>query len=335
MHKRNYFISLFLLALMLLPSSSASAQDTPPTSPWDLISQTNVLRESYGYADLTVDGILMATAQSTAEIMASYQSCTHLASMGYPNASARAMSAGYGGGATAFVTENIACGVSAFPDLYSTYWADYEHLRPVNGPQAGLYIHAGAGAAQDSTGKWYYVLQVGYTSGSYNASTAVPTLPGGITATFGPTSDQRIFDIVTATANSDGSIIHVVQPGQTLWGIADTYKVDAAIIKALNGMTVDTIYPNQKLIIRTAFTPTISPTITETPKPATRTPRPTSTPLPPTQTLIPSVTPTPTRAPLFPEITFMQGNRRVLGFGIIIICAAGLVFLVLSGKRRR
>lgn len=330
--QKNLVVLLFLLLLLtLFPGSGVFAQSTPPTTAWDLISQTNSMRASYGYPDLSTDGILMATAQATAEIMAASQTCAHLAGMGYPNVSSRAMAAGYGGGATAFVTENIACGSGSMPDLYYNYWADFEHMRPVNGPQAGLYVHVGAGAAQDATGWWYYVLHVGYTSGSYNVTTQMPTLPGG---TLMPTSDQRVIPIVTATPMSDGSVIHVVQPGQTLWGIANTYGLTPDDIKALNNMASDTIYANQKLTIRVAFTPTISPTITQTPLPPTRTPRPTNTLAPPTQTRQPSITPTPTRAPLFPEGSFLSGNRRVLGFGIIVICAVGLLFVVLSGKKK-
>lgn len=325
-------ILLLLLIVTMLPVADASAQDgTSNTTPWDLIAQTNSMRAAYGYPELTTDNILMSTAQATAEIMASLQECSHLVYMGYPSASERAMASGYGGGATAFVTENIACGSGEMPDLYSSYWADYEHMRPVNGPQAGLYAHAGAGAAQDASGWWYYVLHVGYTSGSYANSTPLPTLPGG---TRMPTSDQRVIAIITATPLGDGSVVHVVQPGQTLWGIADSYGLSIVELKALNGMSTDTIFANQKLTVRIAFTPTVSPTITQTPKPPTRTPVPTNTPAPPTITPIPSVTPTPTRAPLFPEGGFLEGNRRILGMGIIVVCLAGLVFVVLSGKKK-
>jgi len=331
MRKPFSVLLLFMLVAMSPVADVAAQENTGSTTPWDLISQTNSMRAAYGYPALTTDGILMATAQATAEIMASLQECSHLVYMGYPSASERAMSAGYGGGATAFVTENIACGSGEMPDLYSNYWADYEHMRPVNGPQAGLYAHAGAGAAQDASGWWYYVLHVGYTSGSYAISTQVPTLPGG---TLMPTSDQRVIAIVTATALSDGSVVHVVQPGQTLWGIADTYRLSIDELKALNGMTTDTIFANQKLTVRIAFTPTVSPTITQTPKPPTSTPRPTNTLAPPTMTRQPTITPTPTRAPLFPEGGFLEGNRRILGMGIIVVCLAGLVFVVLSGKKK-
>ncbi len=205
LRKAALLLVIVFLVFTWFPPTGVLAQDDAPTTPWDLISQTNIMRAAYGYPDLSVDGILMATAQFSAETMASLQTCAHLVTLGYLNASGRAMTAGYGGGATAFVTENIACGSGALPDLYSNYWADFEHMRPVNGPQAGLYVHAGAGAAQSADGWWYYVLHVGYTSGSYNPSTPQPTLPGGITATRGPTSDQRVVAIVTATPMEDGS----------------------------------------------------------------------------------------------------------------------------------
>ncbi len=66
-------------------------------------------------------------------------------------------------------------------------------------------------------------------------------------------------------------IIHVVQPGDTLLGIANEYGADVNVIVTTNGLSNDAvIYPGQELII---------PLGTPTPVP-TSTPRPTPTPTP-------------------------------------------------------
>ena len=101
--------------------------------------------------------------------------------------------------------------------------------------------------------------------------------------------DQRVIAapqlqvVITSTPNSDGSVTHVVQSGESLISIADAYKVSVAEIKALNGLTSDDIFPGDTLIIRVAPTPgptsTATSTATHTPEP-TSTRRPTRTPAP-------------------------------------------------------
>ncbi len=43
--------------------------------------------------------------------------------------------------------------------------------------------------------------------------------------------------------------IYQVQPGNTLWGIANKYGITVSIIKRINKLTTDIIYPNQELLI--------------------------------------------------------------------------------------
>jgi hypothetical protein len=96
------------------------------------------------------------------------------------------------------------------------------------------------------------------------------------------------------------------------------------------------IYPGQKLAIRAAFTPTISPTVTETLIPATRTPSPTATARPPTRTPTLTITATPTVKPLLPEISLLQSiDRRSIGIGIIIVCGLGLLMILASSLRKK
>ncbi len=71
---------------------------------------------------------------------------------------------------------------------------------------------------------------------------------------------QAIAAVQTATPNPDGSIIHEVQPGQTLWAIASAYGTTVQRLWELNGLGEnDVILPGQKLLVRPAgAAPTIS-----------------------------------------------------------------------------
>ena len=109
--------------------------------------------------------------------------------------------------------------------------------------------------------------------------------PGSVPAT----ASELILSVELATPAADGSIIHVVKSGQTLWAIAVAYQVRVAQIQFLNnlGQTV-VIYEGQKLKIKEAgptWTPVpgtaVSSGATATPPPPTETPTP---PLPVRQT---------------------------------------------------
>lgn len=73
--------------------------------------------------------------------------------------------------------------------------------------------------------------------------------------------------VPTPTPNADGYVIHIVRAGDTLSTIAYQYGVDMEVIRQLNGMTDDTVYLDQRLIIA-IVTPTPTPTpVTPTPTP--------------------------------------------------------------------
>lgn len=145
--------------------------------------------------------------------------------------------------------------------------------------------------------------------------------------------------IITATPQPDGSIVHVVQEGETLATIAEAYGVSMAEIRALNGLapTANLIFPGERLIIRIAPTPTETPTITPTVPRPTRTPTPvtpTRTPVP-TRTPAPTLTPTPTPHPVVQAVSgFVEVNRRPLLIGMVVICAVGLIWTLWAGFRR-
>jgi len=147
-------------------------------------------------------------------------------------------------------------------------------------------------------------------------ATPVPTQP-------------RVSPLQTATPNPDGSIIHVVQPGQALWNIAEAYGISLQELYTLNGLSDSSvIQPGDNLVIRSAPdtpTPTITatrtPTLPPTPtrRPATLTPEPSATSTP--------VTPTPeptsfSFGDIDPLLMFIVGGA-VLG---VLLLVVGMVF---------
>jgi LysM repeat protein len=89
--------------------------------------------------------------------------------------------------------------------------------------------------------------------------------PAG-TSVAGPTA-QAIVPAEAATPQPDGSIVHLVQPGQTLWEIATTYSVTLRTLYNLNGLNEKSvIWPGDKLLVRPASpTGIASPTATDLP----------------------------------------------------------------------
>jgi LysM repeat protein len=291
-----------------------------------LIDLVNQIRTANGLPALIVDPILMATAQATAETMASSGTCAHIG-----NVSGRVAAAGYGGGATVFATENIACGYNrTVEQVVYQDWADATHMLPMT--QAN-YVHVGAGVVESGDGRVYYVLHAAYFAGA--AAGYTPRAP--VAGTAAVTTPQIIIPVQTATPQSDGSIVHKVQPGQSLWSIAIAYGVKIADLIALNHLApTPVLWAGQDLIVRPSFTPTLSPTVTPTVPPPTRTPTPTPTPRTPTPTRTITPTPTVTPRPWLPaQVLRDPEQRRYLGWGLLILSVVGLTVVVVAGFRGR
>jgi LysM repeat protein len=84
--------------------------------------------------------------------------------------------------------------------------------------------------------------------------------------------------VEVATPRPDGSITHIVEPGQAPLSIAEAYEISLADLFTLNGLDQDSIiYPGDRLVIRPAFTPTTTAPATDTPTEPPPTRRPTRT----------------------------------------------------------
>ncbi len=76
-----------------------------------------------------------------------------------------------------------------------------------------------------------------------------------------PTNAAPVSSGSTATPNSDGQIIYVVQANDTLWSVAAVHGLTVDELKALNGLTGDIISVGQSLIVAQG-TATTDPTAT-------------------------------------------------------------------------
>jgi len=219
-----------------------------------VIAEVNALRASYGLAPYEVDTSLMSAAQAHSNYQAELGTWTHTGPGG-SRPHDRAVSAGYGGGAPVFISENVAMGVNMTPNqVVYQVWQDPIHLETMI---SNLYRHIGAGVASNGNHVFYTidVGTIGSAPGSDADGTPAPgTTPGGPEATPGPTG-QALVPILVATPRPDGMVIHVVQWGQFLENIAAAYAVSLEDLLALNGITRDTIiYEGDKLLVKVGVT---------------------------------------------------------------------------------
>jgi len=315
----NLLIIISLVcAALVSPQSSVRADSSVTTG--DMIDLMNGYRTgSYGLPALVESATLDSCAQWTAETMADIQATTHLVYLGYDGASTRCAGFGFGGGKTIFVTENWAMHTTMTINILASYWSDAAHMLPATDPQ---YTYVGAGIAS-ANGETYYVLQAGSIAGEV-APTQSNTLGPGTQA---PTTDtsQYMNPVTTSTPSEDGYIYHIVKYGQTLFDIALAYGITLAYLKEENNLTSNNIYEGQKLVIKQAPTPTVTPTFTVTPIYPTRTPssnKATKTPRP-ALTVTSTVTPTPAAAPILPPL-----DRETLGLALVILSALGLAVAI-------
>jgi uncharacterized protein YkwD len=319
----NLIQMVVALVIALGAVSPALMVRAAPTaySAWDLIAAVNEMRAGQGLPPLVINAALMNSAQAHSEYQASIGTWTH-EGPGGSTPTTRAVAAGYGGGATIFISENVAQMLESgtLQTLIYDLWSDQAHWNTMTNPQ---YIDVGAGVAV-SNGRVYYTLDVGVVWGEVQ-----PTQPGANTPV-PPAATQPL--LMTSTPNPDGSVMHVVAAGQTLWTIATAYGLTVAQLKEINKLLSDSVFVGDRLMILPSFTPTLSPTNTETSRPPTRTATPTRTPRTPTLTPTGTQTLTPTSAPF---INLEGLNRQTLGLVILIVSGLGVAFVAVGSLLRR
>jgi uncharacterized protein YkwD len=310
---------IIILALFTMPraaqaGSSIYAPDSSDAS--DLIAGVNAVRSSNGLNTLQPNSILNSIAQQQADYELSIGSQTDTGPGG-TRPYQRALAAGYllagdlseGG----IIAELLYGGVGIAPSAAVTWWNKdpYHHSMLVS----TAFADAGAGVATSGNTLYFVLVEALSTGGKPVAYT--PPAP------LNPSTPT----IVPNTPNPDGSIVHIVQPGETLGSLSMAYNVPLAEILSLNNLTLtSTIFVNEKINIRAAYTvtptqPTFTPTI-----PPTMTPWPTSTFTPTATNLPPTSTPS-------PGLPVSAAGSAVAAIVVVALILAGLI-AVLGRKRK-
>jgi len=302
---RHFLLNLVLM-VAVLGLYSIPVQASPLNAPtaMDVIATVNSLRASNGLPPLRTNSALMTAAQAQSDYQASIGTWSHAGPDG-SSPTQRDIAAGYGNAIS--TSENVAELNSNLPvdTLINTVWSDSIHMATMLSKSA---TDMGAGVTVKD-GYAYYTLDVSYLTGRpAKISSPFPTpIPVVIATSATTSSPDNVPPVQTVTPQAVGIMVHVVQPGDSLYSIAMTYETTISDIRSRNGIAQnnDVIYPGEKLLIRVAFTPTASPAPTGTDVPSTSTPAPTGTlelqsptpapsrTLPISPSLSPSLTPSP------------------------------------------
>lgn len=290
---KRLFPSLLLIPLFIAwihPSSAAQASDhnlpplqeasptletesTPePTVPTasGIIESVNQLRIAHGLSPLNVHPVLMQVAAQQASALALSEGAVgherpcgmtlgqQLLSMGYPLLGDLSMDG--------YRSENWAMGMSG-EQVFAFWLSDDEHTNTMLSPNRS---DIGAAVVVNDSGQIFIVLETAWSTSSgrmqYDAIPILTGIPASQTVCAGFASGE-ISNFITPvslnTARPDGDVIHEVKYGQTLWNIAELYKVDVSEIKRLNGLQSDNIVVGWKLLIQKGATQ--PPPMTDTP----------------------------------------------------------------------
>lgn len=230
---------LILLATLLVVTITCFAQPRPtaaqdPAS--EIIVLINQFRAELGLSAFTGNGTLSIAAQQQATYMAQTNNYAH----NWPSGSTpqtRANNAGYNGR----VVENIVGGWHMTPRQGLIWWQNSPvHYNTIT---SSRYTEIGAGYAV-SGDQTYYAIVVGS--------------PGGTPRTNGTSNSEqpepvRVIPIVLSEPREDGSLVHPVQDGQSLWMLAAHYDVPLSELLYLNSLGEnDFISPGDEIYIRLA-----------------------------------------------------------------------------------
>jgi uncharacterized protein YkwD/LysM repeat protein len=308
----------------------------PPLSPSVIIEAVNNLRLSNGLNALVVHSVLMQVAANQANALAASQGAVgHQRPCG--------MTLGQ---------EMLMLGFPLWGDLSqdgyrSENWVTASTVEQVISSWLGDDLHANTmlspersdiGAAVAFGDQYYVVLETALkTNTGQHQSTAHDILTGipmTQTMCYGYASgeiSQYSIPIVVSTARPDGDIVHEVQYGQTLWSLAEKYKISVEQIKLLNGLVDDNILPGWKLLIQKAATQPSS--MTDDPPVVSLVHTPTETQYP---TAVPYYTATPTQTPTMQSVPLGQqirGNSTVVA-ALLIAFSVLLAGIIGFGKKK-
>jgi len=229
-------------------------------TPYDVIASVNALRASYGLPPYAVDSLLMLAAQGQADYLASIAPNVgdgHVG-LGGTDADARALAVGYPYVEGLDINENWA-GIPlnmSIETLIATGWSDEAHMHTMLHERGQ---HIGVGVAISGSTAYIIVDVAAYWGDAGLTSRPVNSASGANTAT-----QQVVLDfiapVILAESGDDGSVIHLVQSGQSLWLLAHHYEVSIDRLRELNQMGAnDVIYIGQEILIRLPASATVTP----------------------------------------------------------------------------
>lgn len=243
---RKTFLSLLvLLTLSAAPIRvEASAFKQPRLqSAGEVFAIINQYRTENGLPPYQENLILMQIAQGQAD---------YLASIGQPNdvhtgpngsrPRDRAFAQGYGGGAQFFLSEIGIYGMGETAQSAVNWWKQSPDHNPTM--IASTYVEMGCGVATDGNGRYYYICDTGYiVGGTYvpsSSSTSSSSQPAG----------PVMIPVVKAEPKPDGSIVHIIRTGQTLWTLSVVYEVSLQQILELNQYSeAQIIHPGDEVMV--------------------------------------------------------------------------------------
>ena len=246
-----------------------------------LLTEINRLRAEYDRPELILDAALQKVAAAQVSVFAKLN---RLSERSRDNRSLKSIAQEYqyAGGAAFSLHQNSAMVWRTTPPEYIIEEIWFSTV----GERAKLlsadYLHAGIATIVINNRRFVALITGKLANGSLTY-TPLPTIenatPPPDVAPWTGTERPSENPVVTSTPAADGSVAHVVLKDQTLSEIAAAYDIGWNGLALLNSLDLENpvIYEGDTILIRPRFTDTVTPTITKTPIPPTRTPRPTYT----------------------------------------------------------
>jgi uncharacterized protein YkwD len=273
---RKIFL-LSLLILLILPAPALAANEDLPAaqgSPGEVIALINSYRAENGLPAYVENGILAQIAQGQADYLASQVTTSDIhAGPGGSRPRDRAYAAGYGGGQTIFVSEIAKYGMSESPSSAVAWWKTSQIHNDTM--LASTYIEIGAGVATDGNGRYYYIAVTGYIAGgTYTPGTGTT---GGASPTI--VAAPVMIPVTKAEPQEDGSVVHIIRTGQTLWTLSAVYEVPLQDLLTLNEMPEwAVVHPGDEVMILPPGSVAVEPLEEEITEEPTQAAPPTSEP---------------------------------------------------------
>lgn len=252
MKKLIAVLNLLLLIVLMHPLNALAAPDTdirlgPYLSGGDVIQVINGYRQQNGLAALTSNSLLSSLAQGQADYQASIGTVTHTGPGG-STPQQRAAASGYGGGNFFYLSEIIYGGYQANVQNALSWWQNSSLHNSIMLSSNYTEIGAGVASGGDTV---YFTAVLGGPSGSSSSSGGNGDSSGSGETSPPATAGPVVMPVQKATPQADGSIIHTVQTGQTLWTIAAVYEIKLEDLYTLNGMNqYSFVFPGDAIIIR-------------------------------------------------------------------------------------